>query len=326
MKWQDIYGHEKHIAVLRSAMEKDRIAHAYLFYGTAGIGKRTTALTFATALNCPLASESQTPCGECPSCRKIAHGNHSDVSTLVAEGQFIRIKAIRDLQDQMKFRPFEGKNRVFIIAQADKLNNVAANALLKTLEEPSPANILILTTSRLHLLPQTILSRCQHVRFNPLPEQTVHAYLKDSLSLSDQELSVLAASSGGSIAKALALSRESYLELRDEIIARLSGAELQAPLQRLYFAALIGNDKKDVISRLEIMKSCYRDAVVYAERGAEGRLVNQDRSEVIEGIARRIATPELIRNLAVIEKASSAIEQNANKALTLEAMMFRLAF
>ena len=166
MSFKDIYGHEKQISILQTAAARNRIPHAYLFYGMEGVGKRTVAEVFTKALNCR--SNSVDACDECPSCVKIDRGNHPDVIMIRAEGQFIKIKEIRELQEQMKFRPLEGRKRIFIIDDADRMNIVSANALLKTLEEPSASNILILITARPHQLPMTILSRCQHVRFNPL--------------------------------------------------------------------------------------------------------------------------------------------------------------
>ena len=180
MTFKEIYGHEKQIAILKSAMANDRIAHAYLFYGMEGIGKRTTAAVFAGALNC---GEANPPCGACPSCRKAAHKTHPNIITIQAEGQFIKIGAVKELQEQMKFRPGEGRRRVFILEEADRMNAAAANALLKTLEEPSAGNILLLTTARPHALPMTILSRCQHLRFAPLPREEVARFLREKKAL-----------------------------------------------------------------------------------------------------------------------------------------------
>src|SRR5574340_795806 len=106
MAFGDLYGHEKTISILRNAMASDRIAHAYLFYGAEGIGKRTAAALFARALNCEGASP---PCNACASCRKARHRNHPDIITITAEGQFIKIGAVKELQEQMKFRPREGR-------------------------------------------------------------------------------------------------------------------------------------------------------------------------------------------------------------------------
>ncbi len=183
MSFKDVYGHEKQIKVLQTAISRDRIAHAYLFYGAEGVGKRTVAEVFAKALNCTRGRDSLDACDVCSSCLKIDHGNHSDVITIRAQGQFIKIQEIRELQEQMKFSPFEGGKRIFIIGDADRMNIASANAILKTLEEPSASNILILITSRPHQLPATVLSRCQQLRFNPLRRETIASFLEEKLSL-----------------------------------------------------------------------------------------------------------------------------------------------
>jgi len=173
MSFNDIFGHDKQIALLKGFIEQNRLPHALLFYGMEGIGKKTTALVFAKALNC--LRENQDACDDCSSCRKVDHKNHLDVVLLEAEGQFIKIQAVRDLQQQMKFKPWEGKKRVCIIDDAEKMNDIAANALLKTLEEPSASNIMILISARPHQLPATVVSRCQQLKFRcfPLPATEV---------------------------------------------------------------------------------------------------------------------------------------------------------
>lgn len=186
MSFQDIVGHERQIEQLQSCLVQHRIPHAFLFYGLEGIGKKTTAFTFAKALNC-LTNEHDTgprdACDTCLSCGKADHNNHLDIVVLEPEGPFIKIQAIRNLQERMKFKPWEGKKRVCIIDSAERMNDAAANALLKTLEEPPAANIIILISPLPSQLPATILSRCQQVRFNPLPEEKVASFLQWRLSL-----------------------------------------------------------------------------------------------------------------------------------------------
>jgi DNA polymerase-3 subunit delta' len=322
MTFGEIYGHEKQIAILKSAMANERIAHAYLFYGMEGIGKRTVAAVFAGALNC---REANPPCGVCLSCRKAAHKTHPDIITIQAEGQFIKIGAVKALQEQMTFRPREGRRRVFILEEADRMNAAAANALLKTLEEPSAGNILLLTTSRPHTLPMTILSRCQHLRFAPLPVETVARFLREQQALAADTAEVLASSSGGSIGKALEMNKEDTLTQRNGILEYLRTDDPADLLRRLVFAGRLGEEREEILERLQILRICYRDALVYRETGEAQRLIFRDREEVLRTLADRLAGPPLLANIAAIEKAIAAIEQNANKTLTLETMVVKLA-
>jgi len=320
MAFGELTGHEKQVAILRNAMANNRIAHAYLFYGMEGIGKRTAASVFSRALNCEGESP---PCNVCASCRKAQHQNHPDIITIPVEGQFIKIGAIKELQEQMKFRPREGRRRVFILPEADRMNAAAANALLKTLEEPSAGNILLLTTSRPHALPLTILSRCQHLRFAPLPPEVVDRHLRETESLDREAAAVLAASSGGSIGRALEMKRDDWLRLRNGIIEHLS--DNPDPLKRLAFAGRLGTEREEILESLDILRTCYRDAMVLRETEDAERLIFQDRNVLIQALAGRLSGRSLLNNLAAVEEAMRAIDQNANKTLTLEAMAINLA-
>jgi DNA polymerase-3 subunit delta' len=321
MRFTDIYGHEKPIAILKSAMERDRIAHAYLFYGMEGIGKRTAANLFARALNC---TGQERPCDGCASCRKADHRNHPNIITIKADGQFIKIAAIRELQARMAFRPAEGK-RVFIIQEADRMNAPAANAFLKSLEEPSAGNVLLLTTARAHALPMTILSRCQHLRFTPLARDEVARYLSQKEGLDAAAAEVLAASSGGSIGRAMEMNQEDFITLRNVILEHLAQDNPADLLKRLAFAGRFGTEREEILESLRILRSGYRDGLVLRETGQKERLMFPDRAEVIGTIAQRLSGRDFLRNMTVVDEAIGAILQNANKSLTLEAMLIKLA-
>ena len=323
MSFKDIYGHEKQISILQTAAARNRIPHAYLFYGTEGVGKRTVAEIFSKAMNCM--NNTIDACDECPSCVKIDRGNHPDVVMIRAEGQFIKVKEIRELQERMKFRPLEGRKRIFIIDDADRMNIVSANALLKTLEEPSASNILILITARPHQLPMTILSRCQHVRFNPLQRETVAAYLQKKVSLDSQASFLISLSSGGSIGRALTLHDDSYLTTRNAVFTIMSKIRMNDPLMVLLLPNDFGQDRKEVMERLGILMAGYRDALVYKETGEADRVINQDHIDVIQSVAENVAGRDILNSIRAVDRAFHALSQNANKQLTLETMVFRLS-
>ncbi len=323
MSFNDIYGQDKQIAILKNAMERGRVPHAYLFHGIKGIGKRTIAKVFAKAMNC--VEGNLDSCDRCSSCLKIDHGNHPDVMTIKPEGNFIKIDAIRDLQHQMKFRPFEGGKRVFIIVDADKMNNISANSLLKTLEEPSPFNILILITSRHYLLPATILSRCQQLRFSPIQREIAASLLVEKLFVDREAAYLLASSSGGSIGKALEMNKDSYLTFKNEIIEKVSTINIKDPLKFLCLIDNFGKEDEDVMKKLEVLRSLYRDILVYKETGETKTLVHQDRIETIKCFTGRVSGSDILKGIKTINHVYSAMERNANKQLILEWMMFKLA-
>jgi DNA polymerase-3 subunit delta' len=323
MSFSDIYGQERQKAVLKNAMERGRVSHAYLFHGMKGVGKKTTATIFARALNCR--EEGFDSCDSCSSCVKMDHGNHPDFVLIEPEGFFIKIEAVRGLQGQTKFRPFEGGKRVFVIADAERMNSPAANALLKTLEEPTSSNILILISSRPHELPRTIVSRCQRLRFNPLARDVITSFLMDRHSLDEEAARLIAASSGGSIGRALEMKEESYLSFKNGVIERISDSKASKdPLEFLSFVEYLGDDRKKVLEKLDIMKSWYRDILVYKETDDVDGLIHRDIVDRTRKGSREMSGADILQNIRVIKEAYSAIERNASRQLTLEAMMFKL--
>ena len=323
MSFKDVRGQEEQITLLRNAIEKDRLAHAYLFFGMKGVGKRTTAEVFAKALNC--AEDRLDACDRCISCLKIEKSNHPDVVVLKAAGQFIRIQEIREIQNQMRFRPFEGRKRVFILIDAETMNIAAANALLKTLEEPSPSNILILLSSRPHQLPATIVSRCQKVRFRPLARADVAGYLREKMGLGEEEADLLAASAAGSIGRAVEMQRDSELQVRDRLIAGISRCRKDGPVGLLLMAGALGKDREAILKNLDILRSWYRDVLVYSKTGEKGNLFNRNRLETVKSFAEKLTTADVLKNVTAVNRAARAVERNANKHLTLETLLFKLA-
>ena len=324
MSFANIYGHLKQITMLQKAMAQKRVGHSYIFSGLSAIGKKTLALEFAQALNCENAAERQDACGSCPSCRKMMRGSHPDIHVLETQTQFIRIDAVRGIQDQMTFRPLEGRKRVFIIDDADKMNEPAANALLKTLEEPSPDNVLILVTARPFRLPQTILSRCRHVRFNPLPAENVARFLTAHKSLEPAKASALASLSGGSIGRALELDSEDMIAFRAGLSDLIRDAGRHNPMSLLILASFLGQDKKHTQQGLSILNTYFRDALVYKETAQASMIINADDLSVVASLACRLEGEQLLHNISVVDKSRQSLDMNVNKSLTLDAMAFKL--
>ncbi len=203
------------------------------------------------------------------------------------------------------------------------MNEASANALLKTLEEPSSSNILILTTSRVHKLPQTIMSRCQKIRFQPLRHEVVLSFLTDTASMDAQDARALASSAGGSIGRALEIHKESFLDFKNEVTGILSAAGRDS-LDMIFLADNFGKDRNSALQRLDIFREWYRDMLVYRELHDVGRLMHQDIAGATKDFSEKMAGADILDNIKTIHSAQSAIEQNANRQLILESMTFRL--
>ncbi|MBW2543910.1 MAG: DNA polymerase III subunit delta' [Deltaproteobacteria bacterium] len=324
MPFSDIYGQGKQLNVLQGAMKSDRVPHAYLFHGIKGVGKKTTAKTLAKALNC--GEENADSCDRCHSCLKIDRGIHPDIVFIEPEGIFIKINKIRELQDQIKFRPFEGRKRVFVITDADRMNDASANALLKTLEEPKPSNILILTTSRVHKLPQTIISRCQKIRFNPVRSETITSFLTDRLSMDEKPALTIASSSGGSIGRALEIKKESFFDFKNDVIKTFSaaGQSQRVGIQLFFLADSFGKDRESALQKLDIFRGWHRDMLVYRETRDVNKLIHRDIADATKKLSEKMAGTDILENIKAISDAYDAIDRNANRQLILESMAFRL--
>lgn len=220
-QFEDVKGQDHIVTTLKNQLMADRIGHAYLFCGTRGTGKTTVAKLFAKAVNCEHPVDGS-PCGECPTCRGIADGSSMNVIEIDAASNN-GVDNIRDIKEQVRYSPTEGKYKVYIIDEVHMLSIGAFNALLKTLEEPPSYVIFILATTEAHKIPITILSRCQRYDFRRISIDTIANRLKD---LMDQEHITVEDSAIRYIAKAADGSMRDALSLLDQCIAFYLGEDL----------------------------------------------------------------------------------------------------
>ena len=201
MRLRDFVGNQRLVEILR----RGRLPGASLFTGPEGVGKKTLALSLSALANCKEGSEDEL-CGTCSSCVKEAAGHHPDIRLFQPHKNLIKIDTMRELNREVRFRPFEGRLRCFIIDQAETLTEEAANCILKTLEEPPDTSRIILISSFPHRLLPTIRSRCQAFPFHPLGREEILPYLEDHLPEDHPEMRASLAE--GSIAIALSLNLE----------------------------------------------------------------------------------------------------------------------
>ncbi|MCX7816122.1 MAG: DNA polymerase III subunit delta' [Syntrophales bacterium] len=323
MSYSHIYGHRRQIQMLKMAVKSGRVSHAYLFYGIDGVGKCKCAIAFAQALLCRDVDDGE-GCGICLSCRRIQQGLHPDVLFIGPESGQIRIQAVRSLTESLCVRPVEGNQRVVIISDAERMNLPAANALLKTLEEPAPSTRIVLITSRFGQIPQTVISRCQRVSFGPLSKAEVASYLRDTYKIEEDIALVIAAASGGSISRAVKLLKSEYLLKRDELFETMLEAIQRNSRGTIPFVAYLNREDVDVLESLNILKMCFRDALVFCELGEREMLCFPDREDVAVLLGRRFGIDGLLRCVDILDESLYKLEMNANKTLTLEYTVFRL--
>lgn len=322
MSFKEIIGHRRPVRLLQKAVLNDHLPQAYLFLGPEGIGKRLTALNLAKALNCE--EEKGDCCDKCLSCRRIEGLNHPDVPVICPDGQFIRIDKIRQLQRSLSYRSYEGKKRVCILDGADWMKAEGANALLKTLEEPPPDTLLILLAmERDHLLP-TIVSRCQQVRFTPLPMDQMVEELTRRLSLEQREAKTLAELSQGSLGRALEIFDHEVWEKRPGIIQALMDLPSQDVQRAFAMAESLADLGESLLLVFPIMISWYRDLIIWKEQEDFYRLVNQDFCEEARGRAALMSRRSLMRRIEAINETSKTLSRNVNRRLAMENLMLQL--
>ncbi len=321
MTFASIIGHEQQKDILRRAIRSARIAHAYLFEGAQGIGKRLMALAFARAILC----EKENGCGECPACRKVDNNLHPDVHILDTLDATIKIDQVRELQQQLTLRPLEGKYKFCLIENAEKFTTNAANALLKTLEEPQPNTVIILLSGQPEKLLTTIRSRCQRLPFRRLPKAQIEEVLDSRLELDHTQVAILAALSEGSLKKALGTKQEIYLEKRRELIQTLSGLSAGSNIPTLSFAEELSADKDHLEDYLDIFQAFFRDVMLLQYGRPNTDLVNLDMQELLHREAARHSTQSLQVKLNQLTKARHHLQRNVNRQLALEVMLLNIA-
>jgi DNA polymerase III subunit delta' len=220
MSIEGIPGQHRAKRFLTQMIRKGKVPHAFLFSGMAGIGKNATALEIAKVLNC-LAPQGEDSCDACGSCKKATGGTHPDVLFVRSQGAFIKVDQVRELKERLRFRPFEARLRVVIIEEAQHLKDEAANALLKILEEPPRQNLFILTVLEPQMLLPTIVSRCCHIRFQPLDDRSIEDFLIREGQFPADRAREWSALAGGSLERARKLVEGRWIEHIWEIVSEL---------------------------------------------------------------------------------------------------------
>ncbi len=323
MAFSQIWGQNSAIQILRQALVHDRLAHAYLLAGPDGVGKRLTALTLAKAMNCLSPPEPGEACETCSSCSKINSANHADVVQIEPDGDFIKIDQVRELHRQLRFRPLEGGRRVCILDSADRLNEAAANALLKTLEEPPAETHLFLVTARPHRLLPTILSRCQWVKFKPLSRSHLARILRSVSSLSEEQALFYASLSGGSASQALFLADRLDFQKRLAWLQAFGGLFQKSPPEIFEICGQMAKEEEGLQDLLEIWKFWVRDLLVCKAlpEGTEDRFVNHDCLSEIRDQARKFSFEQLQDFYRRLAESQRYLALKVNRQAALETLM-----
>lgn len=319
-----IIGHGPLVDLLRHAVARGRVPQSLILAGPEGVGKHAVAVALAQAVNCPKQANGD-GCGLCSTCTRIARGQHSDVA-IVQKGDeaSIKIQTLRErVLDQVGYRPFEARYRVFIIDPADEITDQGQDALLKTLEEPPRSAILILVTAYPDQLRSTIRSRCRRLRFGVLPETDVARVLVERVHLERALATRLSAASGGSVTRALADQAGDFDDDRDASLALLVSARQPSIPARLKAAANFAQhgskrrDREAFSTRLALLATLVRDLGAL-KAGGSVPLANNDLADRLAELSASFDIARLASAASALDRAEQALGRNASPKIVAD--------
>ncbi|MDH3444755.1 MAG: DNA polymerase III subunit delta' [Deltaproteobacteria bacterium] len=322
MGFAGIIGQGRQLEILRLALAKDRLHHAYLFTGPEGVGKRCTALALALAIHC--VEKNGDYCGRCVECERIKDRNHPDVRMVEPlEGKKeISIQQIRDVEKELRYRSFSGGRKITIIDPATLLNSASQNALLKTLEEPPDNSLLILIAASAGALLPTLRSRCLQLSFGPLPRNLIAGFLVSEKSMKPKDAEILAALSAGSLGAALEMDGEDLRERRRVwvgILAALRAGDYRGAMDA---AEVLGVSRDEALDFLQWAESWYRDLMIHGLRGDAEGVVNLDMLTELQRGSAQAVLERLLSSAADAAGAAKKIQRNLNRRMVLEQFLF----
>ncbi|HEV2881295.1 MAG TPA: DNA polymerase III subunit delta' [Pyrinomonadaceae bacterium] len=339
-----LVGNQRAKDTLRRMLAGRRVPGALLFAGEDAIGKKLFALELAKARNC-LAPSGVEACDKCSSCVRITHfadapadknddakhiiwSEHRDVGLVRAEKNIIKVDQARELERETNFRPHEGRARIFIIEEADKLNPQASNALLKTLEEVAPTSHLILLSARPANLLTTIRSRCQTIRFAPLTAAEIENYLVCHKRRAGEEARLAANVSRGRLGLALSLNLDAYREGREAMLSVLDAlTAVEADRARLLRAAedLSDAKRKDEFEpRLDVLETLIRDAWLLS-LDPTTKIVNEDIRDRLARLGAKLKSRHAADWMARIQELRGQLVVNINRRVATDALLLSMA-
>lgn len=322
MRFDDILGQDRVVDALQRSISANRVAHAYLFEGIAGCGRRTAALTLIAALFClqPVAGEA---CGSCPSCKKLAAGNHPDLHLLqpLPDKRDISIEQVRELQQMLSLRPFEAKRKACLIEPAERMSIGAANSLLKTLEEPPGHGLLILLTNQADLLLPTVRSRCQHLRFAPLGIDNLKTLLIRQ-GMTPANAAALAPLAEGSLEVARNLEGDDANTSRQLLLDALRQVRHQQVATVFDTSERLAGGRNEALELFDQLLSLLRDMLLL-RTAASDRIVNVSLQGRLHEEADRFLPARLMEALELAIETRRAIQGNVNPKLALDRYLLR---
>ena len=320
MDWP-VVGHEWAVELLQRAVATGQLSHAYLLSGPPQVGKTTLARACAQALLC---TAEEPPCGQCTACRKVQQSTHPDLLIVVPQRANLLIDQVREVQRQAALSPMEARYKVFILRQIERATAPAANALLKTLEEPPPHVVLFLTLTQGEQTLPTVASRCQQLTLRPLPVAQVAQALQERWHVPLERAELLARLSQGRLGWAvMMLNDDTAWQQRAQRLDDLQDLSERNRVERMRYAERLSREKANAANVLHLWSSWWRD-ILLLQNGCREQVVNIDRLDLLQREARRYDGQQVRAFLEASAATARYLEQNVNPRLALELLLLRL--
>lgn len=345
-EFEDVKGQDHIITTLKNQIKADRIGHAYLFCGTRGTGKTTVAKIFAKAVNCEHPVDGS-PCGECTMCKNIAAGTSMNVIEIDAASNN-GVDNIREIREEVSYRPTEGRYKVYIIDEVHMLSPSAWGALLKVMEEPPEYVKFILATTEVHKVPATIISRCQRYDFHRIRTADIAARLtyiageenlsldpaaaqliahlsdggmRDALSLLDQ------CASGGDAITAASVTAAAGVAGRDSVFAILEAVQAQDAAKALEITGALYDQSKDMVRLCDELLEQLRNMMLLKSGSGQPELLTclPDEQQRLEELTRQPSLDTILRQIALLQDCRERMQRNPGKRVELEMALLQLA-
>lgn len=319
---EDILGNEHIVEHFKKAIENNKISHAYIINGEKGMGKRTVAKAFAMTLLCE--EKGTVPCMKCHSCVQALTDNNPDLIMITPDKPTtLSIDHIRQtLVNDVELKPYSNSHKVYIVEDAELMNNAAQNAILKTIEEPPEYAVIILLTTNIFALLQTVLSRCVKLDMQPLKKEVVKKYLMEKEKVVDYQADIAVSFAGGNLGKAIELSKsQDFAEMLDEVIQLLRYIKDMQAYEVVAAVKRASEYKFRFTDYIDLMILWFRDVLVYKASQNVNELIFKDEIQTIKKHAAKSSYNGIEHILEAMNKAKLRLKANVNFDVAIE-MMF----
>ena len=323
--FKDVVGHKDILKYISSAVENNRVSHAYILNGERGSGKKMLANLFAKTLLCETGDNE--PCRKCHSCKQAESGNHPDIIRVTHEKpNSISVDDIRtQVNNTVDIKPYQGPYKVYIIPQADMMTPQAQNAILKTIEEPPSYAVFLLLTENAETLLPTINSRCVMLKLRNIKDTLIKKYLMENLEIPDYKADMCTAFAQGNMGRAIMLANSDHFnEIREEAVQLLKHISEMELNEIVAAVKNISVYKLEITDYLDIIMIWYRDVLLYKATKEIDKVVFKDQLQSIKEQARKSSYEGIELILESLEKAKARLKANVNFDLVMELLFLTI--